>query len=125
MIGSFGLTALLLYSFFPFFLAWIWDIGAEWKEKNVWNPWTVGNQTAGYLTQFEVPTSSTGDKGSFILVTVSGNCIFAPFSFQVLTYSSNMCCLEKIHGAGHEVPAYRPMESLEMFTSFLSGKWRL
>ncbi|KAG7349775.1 serine carboxypeptidase [Nitzschia inconspicua] len=79
--------------------AWIWDIGATWKEKNVWNPWTVGNQTAGYLTQFDVPRSTTGEKGSFSLVT--------------------------IHGAGHEVPAYRPMESFEMLTAFLSGKWRL
>jgi hypothetical protein len=51
--------------------AWIWDIGASWKAKHVWNPWTVGNQTAGYLTQFDVPTSKTGGRGSFSLVTVS------------------------------------------------------
>jgi carboxypeptidase C (cathepsin A) len=87
-------------------LAWIWDIGASWKEKNVWNPWVVANQTAGYLTQFDVPkrSSSSSNKngkneGSFTLVTV--------------------------HGAGHEVPAYRPMEALEMVRLFLSGAWRL
>ena len=84
--------------------AWIWDIGASWKEKNVWNPWVVANQTAGYLTQFDVPIKThsrdgTGGNGSFTLVTV--------------------------HGAGHEVPAYRPLEALEMLTLFLSGAWRL
>jgi hypothetical protein len=86
--------------FLFFLLAWIWDIGAPWKEENVWNPWTAGNnQTAGYLSQFNVPESKMGTKGSFSLVTV--------------------------HGAGHEVPAYRPMEALEMLKAFLTGKWRL
>mmetsp|Transcript_5905 Transcript_5905/g.10972 ORF Transcript_5905/g.10972 Transcript_5905/m.10972 type:complete len:326 (-) Transcript_5905:126-1103(-) len=79
--------------------AWIWEVGASWKEKNVWNPWVVGNQTAGYLTQFDVPASKNGTKGSFTLAT--------------------------IHGAGHEVPAYRPMEALTMLRKFLAGKWKL
>jgi hypothetical protein len=27
-----------------------------------------------------------------------------------------------VHGAGHEVPLYRPMEALELFKNYLDGK---
>jgi carboxypeptidase C (cathepsin A) len=59
-----------------------------------WKPWLVQNQTSGYLTQFDLGQETNS---SFLFVTV--------------------------HGAGHEVPAYRPIEALSMFTSFFSGKW--
>jgi hypothetical protein len=53
----------------------------------------VNNQTAGYITEFDL-----GDtESSFIFVTV--------------------------HGAGHEVPAYRPLEAFSLFKSYFSGKW--
>jgi hypothetical protein len=108
--------------------AWIWDIGATWKERNVWNPWTVGNQTAGYLSQFNVPESKSGAKGSFSLVTVGEFWLFRCFVFRRICSSHMLLldyCTGQIHGAGHEVPAYRPMESLHMLKAFLSGKWRL
>jgi carboxypeptidase C (cathepsin A) len=28
-----------------------------------------------------------------------------------------------VHGAGHEVPLYRPMEALQLFQNYLTGKW--
>mmetsp|Transcript_14336 Transcript_14336/g.16264 ORF Transcript_14336/g.16264 Transcript_14336/m.16264 type:complete len:570 (+) Transcript_14336:228-1937(+) len=72
---------------------WIWSIGADPIHHEVWKPWKYENQTAGYLTQFDLGDTDS----SFIFVTV--------------------------HGAGHEVPAYRPAEALAMFTSFFSGEW--
>ena len=84
---------------------WIWDIGAEPYSDKTWIPWKVENQTAGFMTEFDLgfKTSSSSDndndddRSSFIFATV--------------------------HGAGHEVPAYRPVEALALFTSFFSGEW--
>ncbi len=61
-----------------------------------WKPWKYDNQTAGYITEFGL-----GDNSSS--------------SFHFCT----------VHGAGHEVPAYRPAEALSMFKSFFSGKWEI
>jgi len=71
---------------------WIWDIGVDPKPSKMWQPWIVQNQTAGYVTVFDVD-----GPGSFTFVTV--------------------------HGAGHEVPWYRPMEALEMLQRYLKGAW--
>ena len=73
---------------------WVYDIGVEPKEGCLWKPWFVQSQVAGYATKFDL-----GDKtnATFTLATV--------------------------HGSGHEVPAYRPMEGLELFKNFLSGEW--
>lgn len=60
-----------------------------------WKPWQYNNQTAGYVTEFDLGNTSS----TFHFVTV--------------------------HGAGHEVPAYRPAEALSMFTSFFSGNWTI
>ena len=54
------------------------------------------NQTAGYLTEFEL---GPDNDSSFSFVTV--------------------------HGAGHEVPAYKPAEALDLFESFFSGVWEI
>lgn len=62
----------------------------------MWKPWKVENQTAGYFTEFDLGEDTNS---TFIFVTV--------------------------HGAGHEVPAYRPAEALVMFQSFFSGEWEL
>ncbi len=62
--------------------------------EKYWKPWHVQNQTAGYLTQFDLGDET---KSTFLFVTV--------------------------HGAGHEVPAYRPVEALSMFKSFFCGEW--
>lgn len=74
---------------------WIYDIGAKVKEGCMWNAWSaVNNQTAGYVTEFDLGDQT---QSSFVFTTV--------------------------HGAGHEVPAYRPAEALFMFKSFLNGEW--
>ncbi len=72
---------------------WIYDVGAEVKEDHLWNAWKYNNQTAGYVTEFDLGETDS----SFLFVTV--------------------------HGAGHEVPAYRPSEALAMFKSFFSDEW--
>jgi hypothetical protein len=73
--------------------SWIYNIGIDPKPGKLWNAWHVNNQTAGYITEFDL-----GDtESSFIFVTV--------------------------HGAGHEVPAYRPLEAFSLFKSYFSGKW--
>lgn len=62
----------------------------------MWRPWTYNNQTAGYLTEFDL---GQDNDSTFSFVTV--------------------------HSAGHEVPAYKPAEALALFQSFLSGVWEM
>lgn len=54
------------------------------------------NQTAGYLTEFDL---GEDNNSTFNFVTV--------------------------HGAGHEVPSYKPAEALALFQSFFSGDWEI
>lgn len=75
---------------------WIYDIGAETIENRLWRPWEVNGQVAGYLTQFDL-----GEKTNSTLL------------------------LATVHGAGHEVPMYRPEEALKMLTSFFNDDWPL
>ena len=74
--------------------AWIYDLGYEVKTGGLWQSWKVEGQVAGYVTEFDLGENSTG---SFVFATV--------------------------HGAGHEVPAYRPKEALAMFRKVLSKEW--
>lgn len=73
---------------------WIYNIGVDPIHGHFWEPWQVEEQTAGFVTKFDMGSDC---KASFTFVT--------------------------IHGAGHEVPAYRPMEALEMFKRYLQGDW--
>jgi len=73
---------------------WIYDLGVDPMEAHAWEPWTVDEQTAGFVTQFDM-----------------GHNVDASLAFVT------------VHGAGHEVPAYRPMEALEMFKTFIQGEW--
>jgi cathepsin A (carboxypeptidase C)/serine carboxypeptidase-like clade 2 len=73
--------------------SWIYNIGVDPKPEKFWNAWHVNNQTAGYVTEFDLGETDS----SFLFVTV--------------------------HGAGHEVPAYRPVEALSLFKSYFSGEW--
>ena len=75
---------------------WIWNIGAQPLPEKMWRPWTYNNQTAGYLTEFDL---GQDNDSTFSFVTV--------------------------HSAGHEVPAYKPAEALALFQSFLSGVWEM
>lgn len=73
--------------------SWIYNIGINPKPQKLWNAWHVHNQTAGYITEFDLGDTDS----SFLFVTV--------------------------HGAGHEVPAYRPVEAFSLFQSFFNGEW--
>uniref|UniRef100_A0A7S4VBU0 Carboxypeptidase n=1 Tax=Ditylum brightwellii TaxID=49249 RepID=A0A7S4VBU0_9STRA len=74
--------------------AWIYDLGVDHLPGSLWKAWTLNDQTAGYVTKFDL---GEGVKSSFTFVTV--------------------------HGAGHEVPSYRPAEALELFKRYLSNEW--
>ena len=74
---------------------WIYNIGAVPKPDKFWKPWKFNGKTAGFLTEFDLGVTNS----SFIFVTV--------------------------HGAGHEMPAYRPAEAFAMFESFFSGNRQL
>jgi hypothetical protein len=67
--------------------AWLWSLGAA--AKDLWSPWKVHGQVAGFWTTFDLNQTS------------------ASFAFAT------------VHGAGHEVPSYRPVEALELFRRFL------
>jgi len=70
--------------------AWIYDLGIDPLPDQDWNEWSVHKQTAGFVTRFDLGPKS---HSKFIFATV--------------------------HGAGHEVPAYRPVEALKLFEHFL------
>lgn len=72
---------------------WIYDLGLDVMEGKLWNHWYVNEQVAGYSTAFE----TIGGNGNFTFVTV--------------------------HGAGHEVPSFKPEQALEMFKIFLKKEW--
>jgi carboxypeptidase C (cathepsin A) len=74
---------------------WIWDLGVNATEAMSWKPWKVEEQIAGYATTFDMGEGSAK-----------------------LTFAT-------VHGAGHEVPAYRPMEALELFKKYFNGNWTL
>jgi len=72
---------------------WIWELDVEPKNKEEWRIWKVDGQIAGYVTEYDLGTYV----GSFVFATV--------------------------HGAGHEVPTYKPKESLDLFVRYLNQDW--
>ena len=58
-----------------------------------WTTWYVDGQTAGYISKFKTPYSKE-----------------SRFSFMT------------VHGAGHEVPTYKPKEALDLFEKYLNNK---
>lgn len=73
--------------------AWIYDLGVDPFPMQDWNEWSVNEQTAGFLTRFNLGEET---HSKFIFAT--------------------------IHGAGHEAAAYRPVEALELFKNFIRGE---
>jgi len=74
---------------------WIWELDVEPKKRDEWQIWKVDGQIAGYVTQYEIDCGC----GSFVFATV--------------------------HGAGHELPTYKPKEALDLFVRFLKRDWEL
>lgn len=71
-----------------------WIYDVGVRPKDMWKPWKVQGQTSGYVTKFDLGKETD-----------------STFTFAT------------VHGAGHEVPAYRPKEALHLFKKFLSGEW--
>ena len=73
--------------------AWIYNLGVDPLSDQDWSEWRVDKQTAGFVTRFDLGGKT---HSRFIFATV--------------------------HGAGHEVPAYRPIEALELFKKFIRNE---
>jgi carboxypeptidase C (cathepsin A) len=69
-----------------------WIYDLGFSVDSLWNTWTVDGQTAGYITTFKTPFSK---ESRFAFITV--------------------------HGAGHEVPTYKPKEALDLFQKYLQN----
>jgi carboxypeptidase C (cathepsin A) len=69
-----------------------WIYDLGFPVDNLWTTWMVDGQTAGYSTTFKTPFSKD-----------------SRFAFMT------------VHGAGHEVPTYKPKEALDLFQKYLKG----
>jgi carboxypeptidase C (cathepsin A) len=68
-----------------------WIYSLGYDVSSLWETWYVDGQTSGYITRFKTPYS---EKSRFTFMTV--------------------------HGAGHEVPTYKPKEALKLFQMYLN-----
>jgi hypothetical protein len=71
-----------------------WIWGLGLQVKTMWQAWRADLQTSGFVTRFDL-----------------GNQTNATFTFVT------------VHGAGHEVPAYKPREAFALFKTYIDGKW--
>jgi carboxypeptidase C (cathepsin A) len=69
-----------------------WIYDLGFPVDNLWTTWMVDGQTAGYTTTFKTPFSKD-----------------SRFAFMT------------VHGAGHEVPTYKPKEALDLFQKYLQN----
>jgi carboxypeptidase C (cathepsin A) len=69
-----------------------WIYDLGFSVDTLWSTWSVDGQTAGYITTFNTPFSK---ESRFAFMTV--------------------------HGAGHEVPTYKPKEALDLFQKYLQN----
>lgn len=69
-----------------------WIYDLGFPVDTPWDAWTLDGQTAGYITTFKTPFSKE-----------------SRFSFMT------------VHGAGHEVPTYKPKEALDLFQRYLEN----
>jgi carboxypeptidase C (cathepsin A) len=69
-----------------------WIYDLGFSVDSLWSTWSVDGQTSGYITTFNTPFSK---ESRFAFMTV--------------------------HGAGHEVPTYKPKEALDLFQRYLKG----
>lgn len=69
-----------------------WIYDLGFPVESMWTTWMVDGQTAGYTTTFKTPFNK---ESRFAFMTV--------------------------HGAGHEVPTYKPKEALDLFQKYLQN----
>ena len=70
-----------------------WIYDLGFPVDELWKTWYLDGQTAGYITTFKTPYKK---QSRFSFVTV--------------------------HGAGHEVPTYKPKEALDLFQKYVNGE---
>jgi carboxypeptidase C (cathepsin A) len=80
---------------------WLFDLGFNYQKDYLWKSWTVQGQTAGYITKFNTPVSKESKSKE-----------------PRLTFAT-------VHGAGHEVPTYKPEEAFVLFKAFLDNDWTI
>ena len=78
---------------------WIYDLGFSVAKS--WDTWYVDGQTAGYITNFKTEKYINGRRINDI--------VSSRFAFVT------------VHGAGHEVPTYKPREAFELFSMYLDN----
>jgi len=95
--------------------AWIWNqIGSDpVNDRKIWKAWKVRGQTAGYVTHFNVTSDVPKEniRADHVRRLLKDAPKEASFIFAT------------VHGAGHEVPAYRPLEALALFDRFMNRDW--
>ena len=69
-----------------------WIYDLGFQVDSLWKTWILDGQTAGYITTFKTPFNK---ESRFAFMTV--------------------------HGAGHEVPTYKPKEALDLFQKYLQN----
>ncbi len=73
-----------------------WIYDLGYPIDSLWKTWSVDGQTSGYITQFKTPHSKTSR----------------------LTFAT-------VHGAGHEVPTYKPKEAFVLFKAYLDNDYNI
>ena len=76
---------------------WIFDLGFDYEKNWLWKSWYTNGKTSGYITKFSTDIYPMESR---------------------LTFAT-------IHGAGHEVPTYKPKEAFVLFSSFINNNWNI
>jgi Serine carboxypeptidase len=100
---------------------WVWTLGVE--PDKLWKAWQVNGQTAGFVSTFRLgPKERTGGFDGNDYTHDDFGRDDGPFRTDAGGATATLA-FATVHGAGHEVPAYRPMEALSMLEQFLNGTW--
>ena len=94
---------------------WIWDMGYSAGPTNTWSEYSLDSQTVGYITKWT--------KQKLAFVTVNYRVYNNIHTYRTCSYCILCSFRSQVHGAGHEVPAYKPEVALDLFTKYLQGYW--
>jgi len=76
---------------------WIYGVGGEAKTGADWATWTVPKDAGN---------SEAGQTGGYLV-----------------RFKNKRFAFATVHGAGHEVPTYKPAAALFLFKSYITGAW--
>lgn len=77
---------------------WIWSLGYSPRPGSDWATWNVPKDSSN--------GPEAGQLGGYLT-----------------RFQDRRFAFATVHGAGHEVPTYKPAASLELFNKFISGEW--